>query len=484
MKTVLIGSDFVYDTTGKLIPIELNTNVGWDTVTPESKDSIFDFTELNNLVIENEINEITYIGQIELINTKLLTFCNDKNLVYNYIKLGGSDMIPVIDDTDQHLIIRSAYDFNAIVDSVYCRDKSNFLELIKSNTFGSQFAYHDGTTLINNITTIPDNENHPNFILKSVLPLYDKDRYPKLFKVTTEAELEVVLQNVTSEYFLMEYHINVSKLYLEHIQVKRSFNLLFPPNLESISIGSYTRLTTKKLNGLATFDATTFELTSTDTARYITSSPDLNSAKLGSTDLVEMEDESFKTGDELLVDDMVKTIIIPNPYNVDLENDVVSFGIPWDVFVNETTYSSDAVTSKREVSALVNRVRILFTDGSFWSDVDSSNYLVLRDNIVRFVQLYTTTSPDDSLVVGDVMILLKHENDELTPKQKTVSDIILNAEFFTGYSIEIEHTHVFLSCADEDESYVGIEHNGRCVDDDDCDKTYICDARGICIPGT
>ena len=35
MRTVLIGSDFVYNKDGNLVPVEINTSIGWDKNKPE-----------------------------------------------------------------------------------------------------------------------------------------------------------------------------------------------------------------------------------------------------------------------------------------------------------------------------------------------------------------------------------------------------------------------------------------------------------------
>ena len=208
MRTVLIGSDFMYDKDGNLKPIEINTNVGWTESTVETYDSVLDLTSLSTFITSNEFTSVVYIGSIFGVDEKLKTLCTELGITYTlYGVPSNSITIPYVEDNDQTLIIRSAYDTTALVDDTYCRDKVNFLNLIKDSTFGSQFAYLDeNNSIVNNITTINDNGNHPNFILKSVLPDYDKEIYPKLYKVSSQEELNTLISNmVTSDYFLMEY---------------------------------------------------------------------------------------------------------------------------------------------------------------------------------------------------------------------------------------------------------------------------------------
>lgn len=485
MKAILLGTDFAYTKDGNVTPIEINTNSGIDNLTLENKNDIFNLETLKPLITKNSITKITYLGAIELLNRKLDELSLNLSIEYEFIQLQNSEIIPDIEDNDVHLIIRSAYDTNAIVDSVYCRDKTNFMNLINSKSFKSEYAYHDGINLINKITEIPDNGNHPNFILKARYPQYDKDEYPKLYKVTTFEELDIVLENVNFEYFLMEFHLNPNKVYQGNLKIIRSWNLLVAPTLENITLGNYTRITSRKLDELSTFNPNTYELTHTDRTKYLTILPK-NSPKLGSTDKVEMADETFKTGEELQVGDLVKTLIIPNPDNIDLANDLGNFGITYETFTNETVYSSNKVLEKIPVNILVDQVRILFTDDTFWGDTKSSNYLILRNNEVRFVSLDESRN-NFGLKEEDQIILVDTGPVEFTSILKTVSAIITTVEMFNGYQIEIEETHIFLSQDSENQSYVAIEHNppcdpGTCGRQDTCAKGEDCQF-GICVPG-
>jgi hypothetical protein len=105
----------------------------------------------------------------------------------------------------------------------------------------------------------------------------------------------------------MEFHYNPTKLIENNIQVFRGLNILFPPNLESISIGGYTRVCDNSVITPSLFDSTTYELIG-DRYKYITSDFQKRAPKLLNTDLVQMEDGSFKAATELLVGDIVKTI--------------------------------------------------------------------------------------------------------------------------------------------------------------------------------
>ena len=205
MRTVLVGSDFMYNKDGNLVPIEINTAVGWDGLEKIEADiDCLDLTGLYNFISNSNFEIVNYIGGIPYFHKSLETHFSGSSVTYvYYLKNKDSVTVPFIEDNDKTLTIRSAYDATALVDDTYCRDKVNFMNLIKDSSFGSQFAYIDDTNqLVSNITNIQDNGEHPNFILKSKLPGYNAGEYPKFFKVSNEVELNTLISNVvTSEFF-------------------------------------------------------------------------------------------------------------------------------------------------------------------------------------------------------------------------------------------------------------------------------------------
>jgi hypothetical protein len=472
----------MYNKDGNLVPIEINTNVGlhYNLVDVQP----FDLTDLSQFITNNGFTKINYIGNISKFDKKLQELTTELGIIYEKIAISQNSVtIPYIEDNDTTLIIRSAYDTTALVDDTYCRDKVNFLNLISNTSFNSQFAYKDiDNNLINNITTINDSGNHPNFILKSVSPNYDKNEYPKLYKVTTQEELDIVLSNVDREHFLMEFHFNTNNIQDNHFKVIRGLNLLFPPNLESLSIGGYSYLTPLDITSESVYDSETFEISVEDRNKYITNDTPIGQPKLLDTDKVEMMDGTFKTALELQVGDLVKTIEIPNPDNVDFNDESANFNITFEQFSAGGTFSSNEVLSKKRVSKLVNYVRIDFTDGTYWEDTQTSIYLALRNNSVRFLGLnYEETDPfENNVQIGDEIILIDTTNSEFTPVLKEIQTITNTKTIFTGWEIGIDRRHMFLTQTIDNTSFVAIEHNLGCADDSlqctraQCGKTQYC----------
>lgn len=485
MRTVLLGTDFMYDSNGKLVPIEINTNVGLDHFIFEKIDDVFNLSNLKIFIQSKNFIKLSYIGDIIPLHEKLEILCKDLSIEYRKYVSDNSLTIPIVEDSEDHLIIRSAYDTTAIVDDVYCRDKTNFLNLIKNQTFGHQYAYIDeNNNLINYITNIPDNGNHPNFILKCNEPNYDKNLYPKFFKVSNITELNVILQNITKGYHLVEFHYNEEKLKYNHIQVIRSYNILFPPELNSITIGQYSKITSRNIDNLSTFNEN-FELLYSDRGKYITSDGGISSPKLLDDDKVQMADGTFKTALELQVDDVVKTVFIPGLE----ESNMFVFKEDYNVFVSGATYSSNKILNKIKVDKIVDYVKITFTDNTHWEDTKNSAYLTRRIETISgittdfvFFALLNNDSPND-LKIGDNIILINTLSNDLEYVLKEVSNIEITRQIFSGWDITVEEKHVFLTQNSENNaSYVAIEHNTLC-NSPNCDTDAACIKGEVCCHG-
>lgn len=461
MRTVLIGSDFMYDRNGNLKPIEINTAVGWDGLEKIEEDvDCLDLTGLYDFVTNSNFDTIHYIGDMPYFHKTLEAHYSGSSVNYHYHGVTKySITIPFIEDNETTLIIRSAYDTTALVDDTYCRDKVEFLKLIQSQSFGSQFAYIDeNNNLVNNITTINDNGIHPNFILKSRFPGYSVDNFPKFFKVTNQTELDLVIsENVTSDYFLMENYVNDEKTWNGHLKVIRSLNLLYPPSLQSIQLGQYTKINHNLLQENVTYNTDTFELDSEFRESYLTNLETEWAPKLLDTDTVEMQDGTFKTAFDLQVGDIIKTIDIPNANSATQisQTDYIYSGLTYESLASNTTYSTNEVTHKKKVNRLAILVTLTFEDGSTWEDTVGSSYLVDIDGVIQFKSI-------SKIKQGDVVLLLNNNNDEIEFVRKPIVSVVESRAVFSGWLISVASTKLFLTkttTSTGNESYVSIEHN-------------------------
>ena len=241
----------MYNQKGDLIPIQINTAVGHninDRV--EDNKYIFDLSELKKLIKKHNFDSIFYIGNIIEFKNRFSELCLELGKSLSFFKLSPPSLtVPLIRDADDVLIVRSAYDTSAIIDDSYCRNRVEFLNMISDFNFGSEIAYINSSgVLINKIKTIPQNGKYPNFILKSIFPDYDRTIYPKLYRLMNTDEIDIIISTLSPSYFLMPFYYNSKKLYDGHIQNIRSLNILLSPDLTSIPIGAYTKITESSLN--------------------------------------------------------------------------------------------------------------------------------------------------------------------------------------------------------------------------------------------
>jgi hypothetical protein len=494
MRTVLLGTDFMYDRSGNLRPIEINTAVGWDGLEKLEDDiDCLDLTGLYDFVSASNFETIHYIGDISYFHKTLEAHYSGSSVIYYYHSVGKHSItIPLVEDNETTLIIRSAYDTAALVDDIYCRDKVEFMKLIESQSFGSQFAYIDESNdLVNKITTITDNGIHPNFILKSRLPGYSVESFPKFFKVSNQTELDLIIsENVTADYFLMENYVNDEKVWNNHLKVIRSLNLLYPPSLQSIQLGQYTKINHNLLQENVTYNSDTFELDSAFRESYLTNLETEWTPKLLDSDMVEMEDGTFKTALDLQVGDIIKTIDIPNAdaATQTSQSEYTYSGLTYETLSSSTTYSTNEITYKKKVNRLAIMVTLTFEDGSTWEDTVGSSYLVDINGAIQFKAI-------SKLKQGDVILLLNSSNNEIEFVRKTIVSTVENRAVFSGWIISVAVTKLFLTktISTGNESYVSIESNliscpsfgcpcpGTCTA---CPKTFpYCGYTSVCSNG-
>lgn len=463
MRGVIIGLDFVYDSSGNLRPIEMNTNIGYATNKIENDNNVFDMGDFSNFVITNEFVKITYIGANTQIGNQIQNVCTELSLEFESIETSfNSITIPFVEDSPTHLVVRTSYDSTAILDELYCKSKVGYLDLIKDEEFGSEFAYlNDEGILISTIATILDNGIHPNFILKAAAPAYNKSLYPKFFKVTNQTELDVVLENVNQDYFLMPYYFNESKVHLGRVTKIRKISMLFSPNLESIHIGSYTDLSSLKLHNGVTYDLTTFEIDNLYRGCYFTIDMTITRPKLMDDDYVIMADGTPKSGLDLQVGDILRTIDIPNPENSDTRDATVNYQIDMETFLNGVVFSTNKVTNKQRIDVSVETAQITFTDGTDWFDTINSTYLIYEGNEIKFKRI-------GDLIEGNVVLLIDISDEtNVQTIQKTVQTVNVVGIEFSGWIIEVERVHLFLTSNGNPTTpptpyYVTIEHNQAC----------------------
>lgn len=428
-KAVLVGTDLAYDSRGKLVPLEINTNVGWDKVNrKETPEEIFDFTELSTYVREHTIKEICLEGKIaEICKDLIQAAVPDVSVKTVTI----SDLDKEYPDTT--LVVRTAWSPVALVDS-FAANKEKFKKLIRNEDFSEDFKIPEG--------------NLPNLVVKAIKPQYNKSEYPKFYKA------DVTTLKVPNGFIVEPAVLNVKNLVEGRIPIFRNWSLFVTDglNIDSIYLGTYTKVCGEE------FDESKLEYDSHGALirgrEMLVSLDDLSTqwpadALLETTDEVLMSDGSWKKASDLAIGDKVKSLDLG-------ETDIRHTGdvqISIDEISNLSEASVDFLTRTRGYRDFVE---ITFKDKSTWFDTGKSAYMIKSEKQVRFVNI-------EDLKKDDAVYFLDVKTSKLSTKVVKSTKVV--RKYADTYNVSLGGNHVFYSRgAGETSAFASIEHN----DTSDC----------------
>ena len=267
MKSVILGTDYIKDADGSFKVLETNTSIGF---TWNRSDTYFSTSSLDSLIADNSFTEAHLIftngGNLK-VNDLSSSFSHDDFNLFNVRKqlthylsgsgitvethYGSGGIIPEVEDGDNKLIIRQAYDQTAIFDETYAKDNFKFLKVVHDqdseaipNTFIPNTGSAAGFTIDTIGSTFRNNGNYPNYIIKKRYPTFDYGEYPKIFKLEDQAGVQALKDNLLQDEFLQEYIINTSNIVDGKLPTYRTIDLIYGSSLDRINMADGFMLTT------------------------------------------------------------------------------------------------------------------------------------------------------------------------------------------------------------------------------------------------
>ena len=465
MRSVILGSDLMYDKSGRLVPIEINTNIGYDMSNRvESTDEWLDLSNLVDYVKSKGFKTVLFDTSTAFIfNAFLPNFGKRlKEALPGVNVRGTSENSDSIQDSEDLLYIRISFSTEALIDS-YCRDKVLFLETLKSSTLSQEFLYKEGGEVKGVMKSFLDNGEDPNYIVKSRYPVYDSKEYPKYYKLGSLAEVKNLAKALEDDYFIMPCYLNEERMYNgERFVLFRQWSLIVSDEestLKAIDMGSYTKLSGKvdRSKNVWSKDGELVE----GRDNYISKHwmKPVHDLLLDEDDQILMSDGSWKDAKDLKVGEEVLTVDVPHAADVDIKNHVGNYNVDVKEFEGESEYGINQVLSIGKVEGFYELVHMVFEeDDEEWYDTEMSSYPVLNrtTGTVQFKELR-------DLKVGDKVYLLSipdPENSQVTYVERTIQDIWSEREFVEGYTVGLDGSHLFISKSPESTaSYVSLEHN-------------------------
>jgi hypothetical protein len=388
----------------------------------------------------------------------------------------GAITVPYIEDEENILILRISYDTTAIIDEDYCKDKLKLQTIINSKIYGSKTFIPNEIDNFESMTEFEYSDDVPNFIVKYRYPNYNREIYPKLYKIQNLTELNALKTTIETDCYLQEFHH--SSLIEDKRCVIRSLDLIYGGNLDVLHICSFY-----KTNQLAenqwenTFNADGL-LAKKDRAKYITHINDINVNDNYpyvydvDQELV-MGDGGRKTFNQLQIGDSVKTVHI---HGLDLDETTYTMNT-WvgnyndftsNIYLKETQVT--AIHSSPTISQLF--LRVTLNDGvTQWDELEDSPILVKVGETIMFKDF-------GGLQVGDSIVTFNFETNLPEIKNIQSIDVVFKDDQILG-SLDVEPDDVYMPLVSQ---YITLIQHNQCNKGcraGNCGNAYQC---GDCTP--
>ena len=445
MKAVLISTDLIKKTDGSIKVLETNTNswLSYDW-------NLYDFSSLISFIQSNNFTEVHVIAPsfIKRASVKLKEICDGIGVTHvEHIISNDAVTVPYIEDSESKLILRLSYDTTAIIDDEYCRDKFKLQSIIHNESFGVKTYIPGQVDDFSDMEDFTYTDDIPNFIVKYRFPAYDKQEYPKLYKIQNLTQLNNLKSQLEENSFLQEFV--QSELVDGRRNIIRSLDFLYGGNLEIINIGSYIILNQiEETIWPNTFDENGL-LAKKDRPKYITHTSEHVNAEFDYVydvdNEVAMADGSKKTFATLQIGDSVKALHIEgldlNEASYDMDTWTGSYS---DFIQNVSVVNTSVMTTRESIPVSQLYIKITLDDNTSWEDVKKSPLLVKDGDVIKFKRV-------NYMNVGDVIITYNFEEGQIQLKTITNLEVVFKENQILG-SLDVEPIDLYLP-------YVSLEYS-------------------------
>jgi hypothetical protein len=491
MKAVIIGTDLLKDSNGNLRIIETNTNVDvHNKIVPS-----LDWGSFRQFLIDNSINNLHLIlteGNIITsekdgafstnlndvsIKDKMDEIIRDLDGSFTFHKVAlNSITVPYIEDDDNTLIIRTSYDTTAVVDEEYTKDKVNFHRLIQNKSYSPNIFYTSNIDTNLNIDQLTNlhitNGDTPNYIVKPRYPNTNIVTYPKLYKITSLENLQLLKDSLTELEYMEEYHTHSDNIVNEKMGVIRSLDILYGGTLSCLHLGSYVMTSQVKHNEWPTEYDSNGSMLQSSRVLWLSKTPSiLGDAYILDNDTKILNGEGNLVLPSQIVDNStLKTLLLPwVPIDDELIDGIPNFlpGVNSSNFTDDLTGFTISSTIVEEINGIQKEclmIKVTLENGLVYEDLAGSNMI-----IEEFDTLRTTYALTNTFRINDSIVFYDYINNTLTKSKITNLEVVYVNKMI--FDINVEQSDVFLPVLDETLGLAFIQHNpcfGWCSRGDGC----------------
>ena len=471
MRGTLIGTDYLYQGDDVKI-LEINTNSAILSNGVQYLDLDPLFQRINDGIITefhfiySEAMTIGRDGDSTVFLDALQEKCDDLAITFVKHQVAGDAVtIPNIEDADTKFILRQAYDASAIVDSLYCNDKMEFLNLLSGSDDipESYYSSSDGfyTNTIDLDTTVGAGE--PNGIIKARYPAYNLKKYPSVKRYGSESDLTDDINNLETEDYIIQEYVSDEKNFIDDKNViMRSFDIIYGGNLEIIPMGGYRMSSDVPVSFTTTsFEEDGFTFDSLSRTRY-TTKPSTDSQIINyhtddESDIL-MIDGSVKNVSTIEIGDTIRTtlfeMISGSEHTGDPSNDYLehygSMAVTTDTL--STTGSELKTITSQSIDTMF--IKATFSDNTFMIDSPTSEVYIKTSGSSETTQFEFV----NKLLVGDSIVYYNSGSDAITSKEITNLEMVWQNDI-SIYNLDFEPYDYFLVDSKQGDGTFSIMHN-------------------------
>ena len=442
MKAVITGMDFVETSNGDVKLLEINTNIA--LVSPYT--SFFDFDGLMSFCNQNSLNKLVFIYTESNAGTNfketLSTKCVENNITLTLMSVPvNSITVPNVEDAEDTLILRHAFDVTAIIDDTYSRDKQELTKLfVGSGNSGSIVPTYINSTSIGEYNTLensPNDSQYPDFIVKKRYPDLVKDVFPKFFKTSNESEINELKSAYGGDYVLQNFIVDTNNITTSgKLTFIRTFAMFYGGTLNQLNLGSYRFSNLAPISSNLTFvDGSAIEITNDSKMEFTNNANPLSMPGFPQGVMVQKLStitNEFEPTDiaNIEIGDTLKTVHLEgiaseDPFGWSTSGATLPFA---------TTYDTSVVSAKYETSV-----------ADFLALVHFSESTSIRMGINQTLIVYDSTTDTTEFKFAKN---LKIGDQAFVDINNTLDDIIgIEYVYFTGnvYDVTLATDHVFLT---------------------------------------
>jgi hypothetical protein len=474
MRAVILGTDFVKDIDGSFKTLETNTNiqVEFNIKLFLNMDVLVDFVQTNSInemhiiITNSTFNEnLNYVLDTNSIASKIgkgfeplePNKTNGGSIFVEYLRRLFSDLnytcniqehtidtnsvtIPYIEDGDNKLIIRFAYDTTALIDDEYAKDNWAYLKLMNDTDSNSipKCYINDSTFGIDSITTtIRDNGIHPNYLIKKRYTPADNTVYPIVHKIDTIEELNNLKSSLQVDEYIQEFIYNSNDIIDNRLQYYRSIDMVYGSNLDSLNLSVFQKTNLLELSDTTDYDDNKV-VQKWDRPKYLpkifnSTADTFTKIDADSNTKIILADDTIKLAGELVVGDIVKSVKISDIQGLQ-ESELSKFSASFSTIVEDSTFTTATVLDIVSYEYYGQIINIELDNGSKFSDVPHARIFIESENEIKLKEY-------SNIETGNKVLVINRETNIL--EESIVTSINYTLESLTSYRIGLDAPHIF-----------------------------------------